>query len=150
MSQSASERQASQTEQGTWNRLVTFHTQVSELVEKTLQDRFGLSLSEYTALEALARVSGSGRPGLRMQALAEAVGMNQSSVSRLVTRLERQDLVERIHYEKDRRGVFTAITASGRETLDAAVPAYLQTLAAAFDRANTDPDLRELVKRIGS
>jgi DNA-binding MarR family transcriptional regulator len=141
-----SERHASEREQGTWNQLVTLHAQVSELVERALQDRFGLSLTEYSALEALAEAPGPA--GLRMQALAEAIGLNQSSVSRLVARLERQGLAERSLNERDRRGVFTSITETGRETLKEATPVYLQTLAAAFDRVGADPVLRELIERI--
>lgn len=140
------QRRASQREQGSWNQLVVLHARVSEMVEKALGERFGLSLSEYAALEALAKASGP--EGVRMQALADAIGLTQSSVSRLVARLERQKLVERSLYEKDRRGVFTRITDGGRDLITAAMPIYLQTLAAAFDRAVADPDLRALVERI--
>ena len=147
MSRVARQRRASLREQGAWNQLVTFHARVSEMVEKTLNDRFGLSLSEYSTLDALAQAPG--KEGMRMLALAEAVGLNQSSVSRLVARLERQGFVQRSLYEKDRRGVFTTITEAGREVLAAATPAYLQTLASAFDRAMADPELQELIKHIG-
>lgn len=147
MSRVARQRHASQREQGTWNQLVAFHTRVSEMVEKALSEQFELSLSEYGALDALAKAPGV--EGMRMQALSDAVRLNQSSVSRLVARLERQNLVERRLYEKDRRGVFTKITDAGRDLVTAATSVYLQTLAAAFDRAITDPDLQELVARIG-
>lgn len=89
------------------------------MVEKTLNDRFDLSLSEYSTLEALVQTPG--KEGMRMLALAEAIGLNQSSVSRLVARLERQGFVQRSLYEKDRCGVFTSITEAGREVLAAAV-----------------------------
>jgi DNA-binding MarR family transcriptional regulator len=147
MSRGARQRRASQREQGSWNQLVAFHAQVSQMVEKALSEQFGLSLSEYSALDALVKATGP--EGLRMQALADAVGLTQSSASRLVARLERQNLVERKLYEKDRRGVFTRITNAGRDLVTAAMPVYLQTLAVAFDRAISDPSLRELAARIG-
>ncbi|MGH3754582.1 MAG: MarR family winged helix-turn-helix transcriptional regulator [Pseudonocardiaceae bacterium] len=147
MSRVVRQRRASQREQGSWNQLVAFHARVSEMVEKALAERFGLSLSEYGALDVLAKAAAA--EGVRMQALADTVGLTQSSVSRLVARLERQNLVERSLYEKDRRGVFTRITDAGRDLVAAATPIYLQTLAAAFDRAIADPDLQELVERIG-
>ncbi|MGH3854743.1 MAG: MarR family winged helix-turn-helix transcriptional regulator [Pseudonocardiaceae bacterium] len=147
MSGVARQRHASQRELGTWNQLVAFHARVSEMVEQALSERFGLSLSEYGALDALAKARDP--EGIRMQVLSNAVGLNQSSVSRLVARLERQHLVERSLYEKDRRGVFTRITDAGRDLVTAAMPVYLQTLAAAFDRAIADPDLQELVTRMG-
>lgn len=147
MSRAARQRRASQPEQDVWNRVVAFHAQVFEMVDRTLNDRFGLSLNEYAALDAIAKSAGP--EGLRMQALADAVGLSQSSVSRLVARLEREDLVQRSLNRKDRRGVFTSITPAGRELLKTASVVYLQTLAAAFDRAMTDPDLQDLVKRVG-
>jgi DNA-binding MarR family transcriptional regulator len=127
--------------------LVSIHSQVSETVDRALNDRFGLSLSEYGALDALAKAPNP--EGLRMQSLADAVGLNQSSVSRLVARLERQDLVRRSLNEKDRRGVFTSITDTGREVVTEATAIYLQTLAAAFDRAMRDPELRDVVELLG-
>jgi DNA-binding MarR family transcriptional regulator len=147
MSKSARQRRANQREQGAWNQVVVFHARVSDMVDRALTDRFGLSMSEYGALDALANARGS--EGLRMQALADAVGLNQSSVSRLVARLERQDLVRRSLNERDRRGVFTSITDRGREVVTEAAAVYLQTLAAAFDRATADPDMAEVVKLIG-
>lgn len=147
MGSAARQRRASPREQGAWNKLVEFHARVAEAVERTLNDRFELSLTEYSTLEALAQAPGP--EGMRMLALAEAVGLNQSSVSRLIARLERQNLVRRSLYERDRRGVYTAITEAGREMLAAATPVYLQTLAAAFDKANADPEFQEFVKRIG-
>lgn len=147
MKRAMSERHASDQEQGAWNQLAMFHARVSAMVGRSLQDRFGLSLTEYSALEALAEAPGA--DGLRMQVLADTVGLNQSSVSRLVARLEREDLVERNLNQRDRRGVFTTITPAGRETLGEAMPVYSQTLAAAFDRLGADPELRELVERIG-
>jgi DNA-binding MarR family transcriptional regulator len=148
MTPGVSQRRASEHEQGAWHRLAAFHSQVSCLVEKVLQERFGLSLSEYTALEALAGAPDPECPGVRMQALADAVGLNQSSVSRLVARLERQDLVRRTHCDQDRRGVFTHITEPGRRRLEAAAPVYARALGCAFDRAMADPELREMVERI--
>jgi DNA-binding MarR family transcriptional regulator len=139
-------RQATQQEQGVWSQIAAFHARVAETVERTLSNRFDLSLSEYSTLQALAQAE-SGE-GMRMQALADAIGLNQSSVSRLVARLERQDLVERNLNKRDRRGVFTRITDAGREQLAAATPVYLQTLAAEFDKAIADPELQEVVKRI--
>jgi DNA-binding MarR family transcriptional regulator len=139
-------RFASQRERGAWNRATMFHTRVVETIERVLGERFGLSLSEYMALDSLAEAAGEA--GLRMQALADAIGLNQSSVSRLVARLEREDLVERTMHIRDRRGVHARITDKGRAVRDAAVPVYLQTLAAEFDRAAADPELRDYVLSI--
>jgi DNA-binding MarR family transcriptional regulator len=144
----ARRRRATQRELGTWNQVVAFHARVVETVEKTLIDRLGISLSEYGALDALSNASRT--EGLRMQSLAEAVELNQSSVSRLVARLEKQGLVRRSLDQRDRRGVFTAITEAGLKVRNEAAPLYLQTLAAAFDQACVDPKLQSFTKRLGS
>lgn len=139
-------RVASQREQETWDRLLAFHTGAVDAIERVLGDRFGLSLSEYITLSALAKASGE--EGLRMRTLTDAVGLNQSSISRLVSRLEDQRLVQRTAFSRDRRGVFTRITAEGRAQLELMRSVYLHTLAAAFDKAMLDPELREFIGRI--
>ncbi|WP_374066513.1 MarR family transcriptional regulator [Actinokineospora auranticolor] len=50
-----------------------------------------------------------------MQDLAEAIGLNQSSVSRLVTRLEQAGLTDRVLCADDRRGIHPMITEHWRE-----------------------------------
>ncbi len=146
MGQVGRQRRASSRELDAWKQVASFHAQVSEMVERALSAQCGLSLSEYNALDALTKAPDS--KGLRMQNLAETIGLNQSSVSRLVARLERQGLVERVLYEKDRRGVFTHATDAGRELVATAMPVYLQTLAAAFDQTIMDRDLHDLFKHI--
>lgn len=146
MNDSPRVRYASQRERGAWNLATLFHARVVETIERVLSERFGLSLSEYMALDALAEAPTEA--GLRMQALSEVIGLNQSSVSRLVARLEGEDLVQRNVHLRDRRGVHAHITEKGREVHGAAVPVYLQTLATAFDRAIADPELRDFVLSI--
>jgi DNA-binding MarR family transcriptional regulator len=54
---------------------------------------------------------------LRMSHLADAVLLSRSGLSRLVTRLETQGLLERLECKNDARGAFAAITDAGREKL---------------------------------
>ncbi|MBN9403422.1 MAG: MarR family transcriptional regulator, partial [Burkholderiales bacterium] len=69
-----------------WRSLIQTVANVEAELVKVLQARHGLGLSEYRALEILARSQNS---ELRMQELAAHLGLNQSSVSRVVERLER-------------------------------------------------------------
>ena len=55
-----------------------------------------------------------------MSALADAVLLSRSGLSRLVTRLEDQGLIERAECADDARGSFAAITEQGRRRLDEA------------------------------
>jgi DNA-binding MarR family transcriptional regulator len=74
--------------------------------------------------------------------------LNQSSVSRMVTRLERVGLTERRICEHDRRGVYTGITDHGLDVLSKAVPVYETALSEALDRSAADPNLTTLVEKI--
>ncbi|MCV2219520.1 MarR family winged helix-turn-helix transcriptional regulator [Thauera sp. Sel9] len=96
---------------------------------KVLQARHGLGLSEYRALEILARSQNS---ELRMQDLAAHLGLNQSSVSRMVERLERSGFTVRDLCPDDKRGVYTVLTKDGRTRLESAQPDYEKALAAAL------------------
>ncbi|MEV0699156.1 MarR family transcriptional regulator [Saccharopolyspora sp. NPDC050389] len=128
-----------------WSQVVTLSGRVESGLAKALQRKHRLGLSEYRALCHLANAD---QGELRMQELADAVGLNQSSASRLVARLETVGLTVRDHCPADRRGVYSVITEAGRELQAAARPTYLETLAAALDRAAADPDLTTTVKAL--
>lgn len=96
---------------------------------KVLQDRHGLGLSEYRALHILSRSPDS---ELRMQDLAAHLRLNQSSVSRMVERLERGGHTIRDLCPDDKRGVYTVLTDKGRACLESAEPDYQKALAAAI------------------
>jgi DNA-binding MarR family transcriptional regulator len=135
------------TDEETWGRQLALHTRVEQELAKALQRRHGLGLSEYRALGKLA----TARKGeLRMQELAEAIGLNQSSVSRMVARLEDGGLTVRDICEGDRRGVYSVITDAGRARHAETEPTYREILAAALDKAAADPALAEAVAAIRS
>ena len=124
---------------------MALHSQVDNIVARALDRQFGLGLSEFLALAACAAAPNG---EMRMQDLTDAVYLNQSSVSRLVGRLERSHLTERRICEFDRRGVYTGITDHGLQVLRAAAPAYEAALHDAFERASADPNLAPLVHAI--
>lgn len=130
-----------------WTRIVALHSQVDNVIGRALHRQFGLGLSEFLALAACAAAPDG---EMRMQDLTEAVYLNQSSVSRLVGRLERSQLTERRICEFDRRGVYTGITDHGLQVLRDAAPAYEAALRDAFERASADPTLAPLVQAIRS
>ncbi|GGU94459.1 MarR family transcriptional regulator [Actinomadura cremea] len=132
-----------QTDGPRWDRVVTLHGRVEHRIAKALQRRHGIGLSEYRALCRLVRADDG---ELRMQELADLIGLNQSSVSRLVTRLENAGLTRRDHCPADRRGVYTQVTGEGRALQEKASPTYHEGLAAALDEAAADPALAPLVR----
>ncbi len=120
-----------------WQRLRLLTGKIQERLERALQEH-GLSVSEYAALAALAYSDDGGH--LRQQVLAEAIPLNQSSLSRLVTRLEREGLTERYHCMNDRRGVYTQITDNGRRKVEQARESYLAVLHAALAEEEQDDE----------
>ena len=122
-----------------WLKLIQVVAQVEADLGKLLQARHGLGLSEYRALEVLARSPDS---ELRMQELAAHVGLNQSSVSRMVERLERAGLSVRDLCPDDKRGVYTVLTPEGRLRLERARPDYERALEAALKARGGEKLLR--------
>lgn len=111
-----------------WFSMVQMVATIEADLSKALQATHGVGLSEYRALQVLARSPDS---ELRMQELASYLKLNQSSVSRMAERLERQGLAIRDLCPDDKRGVYTVLTQKGRELVDKAVADY----EAALDEA---------------
>ncbi|WP_379065701.1 MarR family winged helix-turn-helix transcriptional regulator [Mesorhizobium sp. UC22_110] len=121
-----------------WLRLIHAVTGVEAELGEVLQGQHGLGLSEYRALQILSRSANS---ELRMQDLATHLRLNQSSVSRMVERLERGGLALRDLCPDDKRGVYAVLTDMGRARLASAQPDY----EAALDSALRDHGGEELL-----
>jgi DNA-binding MarR family transcriptional regulator len=123
----------------TWQHILLLHARVEHKLAAALQRRHGIGLSEFRALGHLAA---SPTSELRMQELADKVGLNQSSVTRLVARLSTADLAFRDLCPDDKRGVYTVITETGRARHAEASHTYEETLHAAMEEAKqADPQL---------
>src|SRR3954468_22178115 len=122
--------------------LRTYSTLVREL-DDDLTRRHGLPVSSYDVLVQLDEAP-EGR--LRMSALADAVLLSRSGLSRLVTRLESQGLIERLECAEDARGSFAAITDKGRERLDEARVTHRAGVRARFFDHLGERELRQLAK----
>lgn len=109
-----------------WRELSLRHARVSEALERELQRKHDLSATELDALQSLSDFE---KHGCRLQELVECVHMSQSAMSRLVSRLEAQGLVERRSCASDRRGIFAQLTPAGRKRLAEARPTQRRVLA---------------------
>lgn len=128
-----------------WRRLASLHQLIEARLEKALQADHGLSVVEFTVLDALSRQDGW---HLRMAQLARAAGLSPSASTRLVNRLEDRGFLTRILCADDRRGIYTELTATGREALSEARPDHDAALEEALDEAERTPELAELVKAV--
>ena len=68
-----------------WRTLVALHGLIDADLEKALQDEHGLSVVEYTVMDALSRQDGW---HMRMSQLSRAAALSGSATTRLVNRLE--------------------------------------------------------------
>jgi DNA-binding MarR family transcriptional regulator len=84
-----------------------------------------LTQAEFEALLRLGRTPGG---ALRMSDLAAQTQLTTSGITRVVDRLERDQLVERRACPTDRRGLFAHITKAGVARLDAVLPGHLELI----------------------
>jgi DNA-binding MarR family transcriptional regulator len=81
-----------------------------------------LPLSEYTALMHLSEAP---HRLMRMSELAAVCNLSLSGMTRIVTRLEKQELIERARCDEDARGWNAVLTDAGLARLEKAWPAHL-------------------------
>ncbi|WP_190131715.1 MarR family winged helix-turn-helix transcriptional regulator [Streptomyces mashuensis] len=125
-----------------WRRFLALQAEVEGRLAQALQRGHGLGLSEYRALEDLAHAPDHER---RMQELAGRIGLNQSSVTRLVARLEALGYAFKDLCPDDKRGVYAVATDAGCTRYEQARPTYEATLAETLDTATDDPHLAPAV-----
>lgn len=112
-----------------WRDLLARHAATACALDRELNDRHGLGMSEFEVLERLAESVEDGCLKLRVQELSGAVHLSQSALSRLIGRLEKDGLVERAMCHADRRGIFVSLTPAGRSRYQDARPTQRQVLA---------------------
>ncbi|MGN7977082.1 MarR family winged helix-turn-helix transcriptional regulator [Microbacterium sp. 22195] len=125
-----------------WRTLAALHGMIEVELERALTAEVGLSVVEYTVLDALNRQDGW---HMRMQQLARAAALSPSATTRLVNRLEDRGLLTRILCMDDRRGIYTELTAAGQELHDRARPVHDATLERVLAEAADQPELAPMV-----
>jgi DNA-binding MarR family transcriptional regulator len=97
-----------------WHMLMTRYHKTACVLDRELQAKHDVSSSEFEILQQLYN-AGDGCSSIRMHELGDQVHLSQSALSRVITRLEKDSLVERAHCTEDRRSIFITITDTGRE-----------------------------------
>ncbi|WP_369244062.1 MarR family winged helix-turn-helix transcriptional regulator [Streptomyces sp. R41] len=104
-----------------------------------------LPLSEYTTLMHLSEAPGR---RMRMSELAATANLSLSGMTRVVTRLEKQGLIERTRCDEDARGWNAVLTDAGLARLEEAWPAHLASARRhVFDHLE-GTDLTQLVQAL--
>ncbi|MGX5697297.1 MarR family winged helix-turn-helix transcriptional regulator [Agromyces soli] len=128
-----------------WRTLAALHGLIEAELERALAEAAGLSVVEYTVLDALDRQDGW---HMRMQQLARAAALSPSATTRLVNRLEDRGLLTRILCADDRRGIYTELTPAGRELYERARPVHDAALERVLDEAAELPELAPMVEAV--
>ncbi len=122
-----------------WHDLMGRYHRITCALDRELLAKHGITVSDFEVLQQLyAAESGDGQ--VRMHDLGDRVHLTQSALSRLVSRLEADGLVERGMCADDRRSVWTKITAAGSARFAAARPTQRAILRDQTSRDQTSRD----------
>lgn len=105
-----------------WRALLCAHAGLLRRLERLHAERDLMPLEWYDVLVHLAEAP---EQRLRLNALADAVLLSRSGMTRLVGRLVEAGLVRREVCPSDRRGAYAVLTEAGRQALEAAAPTHL-------------------------
>jgi DNA-binding MarR family transcriptional regulator len=112
-----------------WRALLNTHSAGVRTINRLLQERGGLPLESYDVLLELYRAPDR---RLRLRDLGERVVLTRSGISRLVTRLEQEGLVERGTVDQDARGVYAVLTEEGEAAFRRTWPLYAEGIQSVF------------------
>ena len=107
---------------GAWRGLLRVHAHVVARQNAELEQRLGLSVTEWEVLFALASAPGGQR---RIGDIAGIVLLTQGGVTRLVNRLETRGLLRRTPCSDDKRATLVQLTDTGKDHYTRARPTDL-------------------------
>ncbi|HZO60664.1 MAG TPA: MarR family transcriptional regulator [Solirubrobacterales bacterium] len=106
----------------------TFMRAHALLVGAIEQDLAAAELPPLAWHDVLATLDAAPEGRMRIHELADAIVFSRSGLSRLLDRLEREELLRRERSPNDRRGAYAVLTDSGRATLDQMSAVYRRTV----------------------
>lgn len=122
-----------------WLGLTRFHAQFSRKLEQELHDKHGLALNEFYVLLFLVD---SENKHLRLQDLQNLIGISQSSMSRLTSRMESKScgVIKSQGLGDDRRDVYASLTKKGIDFYKEVFPTFQQTVSNYFEESGINPE----------
>jgi len=138
--------QLDETTLNAWSRLVRAQQVLLAQFEADLKQGGLPPLRWYDVLLELHR---AGTTGLRQFEIGEAVLLSKYNVSRLLDRLEKENLLERCACEDDGRGARVQITDAGRDMLKRMWPVYGSAIHERFAQYFNKTELQQLARLLG-
>jgi DNA-binding MarR family transcriptional regulator len=124
-----------------WNSFLEAYKVVIDRFEKTYADAGAACLVEH---EVLAKLSRETEGKLRIQDLADLLLVSKSGASRIIDRMEEQDLVLREKSSIDRRVVYVMLTPRGIEALSLSRKAWRGAYQSFFKDVLDEAELEQL------
>ncbi|MGP4014772.1 MarR family winged helix-turn-helix transcriptional regulator [Saccharopolyspora sp. 5N708] len=101
------------------------HARLTARLHRQLQADSGLSLTDF---DVLVQLTDRADERSRVLELANALQWEKSRLSHHLARMQRRGLVERQECPDDARGAFVALTPAGRDAIERAAPAHVNTV----------------------
>jgi DNA-binding MarR family transcriptional regulator len=124
-----------------WRGLLRAHACLAKRLDTELEAAHRLPMSSY---EVLSRLEDQDGGRMRMCELAEEAQLSRSGLTRLVDRLEREELLTRCSCEHDARGSYACLTDLGRERVEAARVTHLAVVREHFLSSFSESELSAL------
>ena len=112
-------------EEAAWRALGRAVLVIPRVLDADMLSAHGLNMTEY---QVLMNLSEAPDQALRMSELANYVSITISGMTRVIERLERQGLVDRVRAESDGRGQVAVLTPAGLARLRQAWPTHLASV----------------------
>jgi DNA-binding MarR family transcriptional regulator len=112
-------------EEAAWRALGRAVLVIPRALDADLLESAGLNVTEYSVLMNLSEAPGR---SLRMSELANYVSISVSGLTRVIERLTRQGLTERVRAASDGRGQVAVLTPAGLDRLQHAWPVHLASV----------------------
>jgi len=129
-----------------WTRLLRAHASTTRALSGELQTDHGLTLNDFECLLVLSRAD-EGR--MKRIELSKRLLLTPSGITRLLEGLEEEGLVRRTTCPTDLRVAYAELTPEGRERLDAASCAHIESIRSLLEEHFSEDELAALGELLG-
>jgi DNA-binding MarR family transcriptional regulator len=109
-------------QQRAWLAYMRVYHRLEYEMNRQLQADFGLSLGDYTVLNALSNAKGH---RMQLTSLAILIGWERSRLSHHLMRMTQRGLVDRLQSNIDGRATDAMLTTAGRKAIKTAAPSHV-------------------------
>lgn len=116
-----------------WLRLNSCNNQVQNYIREKMRQEFNLTLPRF---DLMAQLIGH-KNGLKMGEISERLMVSNGNTTSIVLQLEKDDLVERLINQEDRRSTLIRLTTKGTKLYNKINKSYVQWLEDIFATVST-------------